>query len=113
MKITKESLELLKDVRELLRDPGSWTGVAYATDSAGYHCNWDDKRAIKFSTTGALLKLTNSESEYIEAVTAICGVLNTLPRCAGASIDYFDKYIADHNDVIEVLDLAIRRTEYE
>jgi hypothetical protein len=98
------TLDVLKDVRELLSDPNHWTKGAYARDARD---NFREPRApdaVKFCLLGALARF--DASEYEPALSRLA--VGVQRRGQNATLAQFND-ASSHEDVLALLDEAIAR----
>jgi hypothetical protein len=108
---TLSTLEILKQARELLAQPGAWIRCTYARDDLGVAVRGTDSDAVCWCTLGALHRVIGSDDIQFDRYVGIKDVLRReIPE------DY--ESIGDFNDdqdnvgpVLAVFDRAIARLE--
>lgn len=111
-------LAILKEAREVIREPHNWTQRTYARDMSGDIVTPGDKRACRFCSLGAIHKALqpkviefNMSSDvydnlYESVKDSLNGQLN--PSCS--SIVYFNDH-SKHEDILEMFDKTICKLE--
>src|SRR3990167_5534137 len=99
--------EVLLQAKGLISTSQSWCKGNFAITASGWGTSSRDERAVAWCTIGAIEKV--GPDFYIRnmAYTYLMKAINDLhPEVTGVSLSAFND-MADHNQVIQVFDLAI------
>lgn len=105
-----DSLEVLRDARELISDPRCWTKEWFALNACGDRVTSNASDAICFCALGAVrrsmrIELTEDYRRYIK-------VVELLENAVGRSVsDFNDAAETTHADVLAAFDEAIAKAQ--
>lgn len=105
--MSKSTVQILKDARELLSDPTHWTKFAFARDSAGFKTKIYDSDAVCWCVMGAIMKESGDYNNTNKALSLLEEVISD-NVAIGVGNDNED---TTHSDVMETFSIAIEKAE--
>ena len=99
-------IKALQEVRKLLRNDVYWTRHESARDANGKFCRPDSPKACQWCLEGAVVRVTNDDTYLrIQVIDALDQTIDTHTDIP----EFNDDYLTTHQDVLNVINLTIKR----
>jgi hypothetical protein len=104
-----ETVEILRQARELISDPAHWTQGEYARDADGNFAAVYDPAAVCFCSLGAIAKVMNISDPDAVSLFEPAEILDDIcfAKCGVKAYGFNDSHT--HAEVLSLFDAAIAR----